>query len=68
MPALHPGVVPPTPMTCGEFAGSSTVTRLLQSRLPLSPEAANHDCPIALALAKMLSSVCCVAAGSPASA
>src|SRR5947209_19991397 len=62
MPPLHAGVVPPTPITWGELAGLSTPRRPLQSRLPLSPEAANHDCPIAFALAKMLSSVCCEAA------
>src|SRR5262249_7204327 len=62
MPPLHLGVVPPTPITCGEFAGWSTVvTRVPQSWLPLSPEAANHDCPIAFALAKMLSLACWVA-------
>jgi hypothetical protein len=54
-PLLQVGVVPPAPMTCGEFAGLSTPSTPPQSRLPLSPEAANHDCPIALALAKMLS-------------
>ena len=60
--------MPPTPITCGEFAGLSTVTVLVpQSRLPLSPEAANHDWPIAVALATMLSSACCVAAETPAS-
>src|SRR5262245_57718950 len=67
-PPLHVGVVPPTPMTWGELAGLSTVMvdglPLPQSRLPLSPDAANHDCPIAFALAKMLSSVCCVPVGS----
>src|SRR2546428_7558073 len=52
---------------CGEFAGLSTPRMLLQSRLPLSPEAANHDCPIAFALAKMLSSVCCEAADNATS-
>ena len=67
MPLLQVGVVPPTPITCGEFAGLSTVSTLLQSRLPLSPEAANHDCPSAFAFAKIASSVCCVAAGRPAS-
>src|SRR2546422_8259720 len=70
MPLLHTGVVPPTPITCGEFAGLSTLgvrVVLPQSRLPLSPDAANHDCPIALPVAKMLSSVCCVAADMPAS-
>src|SRR5207247_5885371 len=61
-PLLHAGRVPPTTITCGEFAGLSTPRRPLQSRLPLCPEAANHDCPIAFALAKMLSSVCCEAA------
>jgi hypothetical protein len=64
IPALHVGVVPPTPITCGEFAGLSTDSVLLplpQSRLPLSPDAANHDCPMALALAQMASSVCWVA-------
>jgi hypothetical protein len=67
-PALHEGVVPPTPITCGELAGLSTVTTLVpQSRLPSSPEAENHACPIAFALAKMLSSDCCVAADKPAS-
>jgi hypothetical protein len=67
MPALQVGVVPPTPMTCGEFAGLSTLSRLLQSRLPLSPEAANQDWPIALAFAKIASSACCVATGRAAS-
>src|SRR5216110_1535329 len=67
MPPLHAGVVPPTPITWGELAGLSTPRRLLQSRPPLSPEAANHDCPIAFPLAKMLSSVCCVAADTPTS-
>jgi hypothetical protein len=67
IPALHVGVVPPTPITCGEFAGLSTDSRLLQSRLPLSPEAANQDCPIAFAFAKIASSVCCVAAEMPTS-
>ena len=67
MPPLHAGVVPPTPITWGELAGLSTPRRLLQSRLPLSPEAANHDCPIAFALAKMLSLVRCEAADKPAS-
>ena len=62
-----PGVVPPTPITWGELAGLSTPRRLLQSRLPLSPEAANHDCPIAFAFAKMLSSARCVAADTPTS-
>src|SRR5947208_946071 len=54
-------------MTCGEFAGLSTPRMPLQSRLPLSPEAANHDCPIAFALAKMLSSVSCEAVDTPTS-
>ncbi len=67
MPALHVGVVPPTPITCGELAGLSTDSMLLQSRLPLSPDAANHDCPMAFAFAKIPSSVCCVAAGRPIS-
>jgi hypothetical protein len=67
MPLLQVGVVPPTPITCGEFAGLSTVSVWLQSRLPLSPEAANHDWPIAFAFAKIASSVCWVATGSPAS-
>jgi hypothetical protein len=67
MPALHAGVVPPTPITCGELAGLSTESVLLQSRLPLSPDAANHDCPMALAFAKIASSVCCVAVGIPTS-
>ena len=67
MPALHVGVVPPTPITCGEFAGLSTESMLLQSRLPLSPEAANHDCPMAFAFAKIASSVSCVAAEMPTS-
>src|SRR5439155_23184787 len=67
MPALQLGVVPPTPITWGEFAGLSTPRMLLQSRLPLSPEAANQDCPFALPFAKMLSSVCCVAVDTPAS-
>src|SRR2546429_8952755 len=67
MPPLHAGVVPPTPITWGELAGLSTPRRLLQSRLPLSPEAANHDCPIAFALAKMLSSVSCEAVDTPTS-
>src|SRR2546425_293426 len=57
IPPLHAGVVPPTPMTWGEFAGWSTLRVFLQSRLPLSPEAANHDWPTAFALVKMLSSV-----------
>src|SRR3989442_4376119 len=57
MPPLHAGVVPPTPMTCGEFAGWSTLTVIWQSRLPLSREAANHDWPAAFAFVKMLSSV-----------
>src|SRR5690349_10734525 len=60
MPALQVGVVPPTPITCGELAGLSTESVLLQSRLPLSPDAANHDCPIALPFAKIASSVSCV--------
>lgn len=45
----------------------STESVLLQSRLPLSPDAANHDCPMAFAFAKMASSVCCSAAERPAS-
>jgi hypothetical protein len=61
------GVVPPTPITCGELAGLSTDSMLLQSRLPLSPDAANHDCPMAFAFAKMASSVCCAAADIPTS-
>ena len=67
MPPLQVGVVPPTPITCGEFAGLSTVSVWLQSRLPLSPEAANHDWPIAFAFAKIASSDCCVATGRLAS-
>src|SRR5690348_8257967 len=67
MPELHAGVVPPTPITCGEFAGLSTVSTELQSRLPASPDAANHDCPIAFAFAKTASSVCCVPTGRAAS-
>jgi hypothetical protein len=59
--------VPPTPITCGEFAGLSTDSMLLQSRLPLSPDAANHDCPMAFAFAKIASSVACVAAEMPTS-
>src|SRR5262249_41001137 len=66
-PLVHVGVVPPTPITWGELAGLSTDSVLLQSRLPLSPDAANQDCPIAFALAKMSSSVCCVSAATPAS-
>jgi hypothetical protein len=67
MPALHAGVVPPTPITCGELAGLSTDSMLLQSRLPLSPDAANHDWPIAFAFAKIASSVSCVAVETPTS-
>ncbi len=67
IPALHVGVVPPTPMTCGELAGLSTESVLLQSRLPLSPDAANHDCPMAFAFAKIASSVSCVAVVRPTS-
>ncbi len=67
MPALHVGVVPPTPITCGELAGLSTDSVPLQSRLPLSPDAENHDWPMAFAFAKIASSVCCVAVGSPTS-
>src|SRR5262245_12844793 len=67
MPLLQLGVVPPTQITWGELAGLSTDSMLLQSRLPLSPDAANHDCPMAFAFAKMASSVCCVATGGPAS-
>src|SRR3989449_11315986 len=67
MPALHAGVVPPTPITCGELAGSSTESALLQSRLPLSPEAANHDWPTAFALAITASSACCCAGESATS-
>jgi hypothetical protein len=59
--------VPPTPITCGEFAGLSTVRIPLQSRLPSSPEAANHDWPIAFAFAKIASSVCWVASERAAS-
>src|SRR5262249_61269713 len=66
-PPLRVGAAPPTPITCGELAGLSTVPMPLQSLLPLSPEAASHDCPIALAFAKMLSSICCVAVAMLAS-
>ena len=67
MPPLQVGVVPPTPVTCGEFDGWSTVRILLQSRLPLSPEAANHDWPTAFPFAKMSSSICWRDSGRPAS-
>ena len=60
-PPEHVGVVPPTPITCGEFAGLSTPSTPPQSRLPASPDAANHDCPMAFAFAKMLSDMCCAA-------
>jgi hypothetical protein len=60
-PALQIGVVPPTPITCGELAGWSTLVTLLQSLLPLSPEAANHDWPMAFAFAKIASFICWVA-------
>ena len=66
-PLLHVGVVPPTPITCGELAGLSTESVLWQSRLPLSPEAANQDCPMAFALAKMALSVASVPASISAS-
>jgi hypothetical protein len=59
--------VPPTPITCGEFAGLSTDSVLLQSRLPLSPDAANHDCPIAFAFAQIASSDVWVATEMPTS-
>ena len=66
-PLLHVGVVPPTPITWGELAGLSTWAVLWQSRLPLSPEAANQDCPMAFALAKMASSAASVPEGMSAS-
>ena len=66
-PALQVGVVPPTPITCGELAGLSTLMMLLQSRLPSSPDAANHDSPMAFAFAKIASSMCWVAEASAAS-
>jgi hypothetical protein len=61
------GVVPPTPITCGELAGLSTESVLLQSRLPASPDAANHDCPMAFAFARIASSESCVAVEMPTS-
>src|SRR5262249_58848293 len=66
-PLLQVGVVPPTPITWGELAGLSTDSVPLQSRLPLSPEAANQDCPMAFALAKMASSALRVPGGMSAS-
>jgi len=45
----------------------STEGVLLQSRLPLSPDAANQDCPMAFAFAKIASSVCCMATDRPTS-
>ena len=58
-----------TPVSCRPLRSRAASSRdgppwegRLQSRLPASPDAANQDCPIALAFAKMLSFVSCVAA------